>query len=208
MDTITFRVPTIAVSQQLDATAYQSTAIDVWVSARVEASIFDVPGTSIAIEYREFGTLPWVRFTTMAPVVSSSVTITGLAASTRYEVRAVLLNAANNDHPSEVAPMFTKIAPPSATIATAGAGTPVTNITVTPPGALAGFDTEIRNAGGAFDALYSNVSTAPTVYQSTAGSCGVEDRYFVRARSTSWPDGYQYSAPVELSVVNPCVIAP
>ncbi len=196
---------TVAVSQQMDAIAESS--IDVLVTARPSLDHFE-SFSAVAIQYRVFGDTSWITFGTYAYAKVRSVVVTGLAASTRYEVRGQFLYSSAVQRSSDPVIMFTRIALPTATIATAGAGTPVTNITVTPPGALPGFDTEIRNAGGAFDALYSNVSTAPTAYQSTVGSCGTEDRYFVRARSTSWPDGYQYSAPVELSVVNPCVIAP
>ena len=52
----------------------------------------------------------------------------------------------------------------------------------------------------------SGVASTPTTYQSTVGTCGVPDRYWVRARHTSWPEGFQYSAPVELEILNPCVI--
>lgn len=197
----------VAVSQQMDADAYAETSIEVLVSERI-AALWAARGGYVIVEYRTFGSVgDYTVAATLAYATHAHVTITGLTASGRYEVRARLYSTeVGLEATTTPVVMFTKITAPTATIATAGAGTPVTNITVTPPAGLTGFDTLIRSAGGAYDALYSGVASTPTTYQSTVGTCAVPDRYWVRARHTSWPEGFQHSAPVELEIVNPCVI--
>jgi hypothetical protein len=198
----------VAVSQQMDADSYADTAITVLVSTRMGTS---PPSGYVELQYRVFGDPNWIAALPSATITPStraiSVAISGLAASRRYEVRA-RMTISGTAYTSTAIVMFTRIGTPTASIATAGAGTPVTNLTVQPPGALPGFDTEILNASGVFETLYANVATTPTVYQSTIGVCGQEDRYFVRTRNTAWPEGYQSSAPVELAITNPCVISP
>lgn len=200
----------IAVSQQFDESSFVGTAINLLVSVQLGA--FSVSATYVEVEYRPFGASSYGRLSPSLPITSSTnalqVQIPSLSPSRRYEVRAIAYDATSTAVLTSTAiVMYTRIGQPTASIATAGAGTPVTNITVQPPSALPGFDTDIVNASASFDALYENVATTPTVYQSTQGTCGVTDTYFVRARSTAWPDGFQHSDPVELSIVNPCVIS-
>lgn len=197
----------VAVSQQFSAEALAETTLDVLVSVRVAADIA-VYGGTVALDYRVFGSGGAFTTATEVPFTTTLLaTITGLTANTRYEVRArVVSSSLGLLATCDSVVMFTALTAPTATIATAGAGTPVTNITVTPPAGLPGFDTLIRSSGGAYESLYSGVATTPTTYQSTVGVCGRADRYWVRARHTAWPDGFQYSPPVELAIVNPCVI--
>jgi hypothetical protein len=195
----------IAISQQLDAV--QATSIAVLVAA--DGSNYSGP-MRVAVDYRLLGAGAWTEHIAVPYETALTTTITGLAPSSRYEVRARLLiqvayagwGAATTTDPVV---MFTRIAAPTATIATVGTGTPVTEIRVTPPGV--GFDTKIRNAAGTYDALHAAVASTATTYQSTAGACGKGDRYWVWARNTQWPAGFQYSAPVELDIVNPCVVS-
>ena len=186
-------------TQAVDGATWSASAITVVVtpySGRV--------GT-LAIEYRLFGGTTYTVADSRSVGPSTlpyTVTISGLDAGERYEVRTVLLGTAGVP-----VVMHTAVPVPTATIATAGSGTPVTNVTVTPPGGKAGYDIHLENTAGTFDALYSGVASTPTTYQSTVGTCGRADRYLVRARRPEWPDGLEWSPAVVLDIVNPCVIA-
>ena len=207
----------IAVSQQFDESNYSLTAINLLVSVqRPNSTAGQTQVDSIVVRYNVVGSspiseLPPVPITYLGNAATVQIQIPNLQPNLRYEVAARLEanNPLNYSIPqSTTVVMFTQIAPPTATIATAGAGTPVTNITVTPPGALPNFDTKIVNINGLFDATYVNVPTTPTSYQSTQGNCGVTDTYYVRARNLNWPSGFQHSLPVQLTIANPCVISP
>lgn len=133
------------------------------------------------------------------------VPLTALTAGEEYLVRVVMTidGVAVNGAPTSI---YTRLPVPTATIATAGAGTPVVNVTVTPP--AAGYSIYVTSSRAAADATYTNVATTPATYQYTAGTCGVADRYFVFSYKPTWPESYQYSDPVELDIVNPCAVAP
>ena len=194
-------------TQVLDANAWQETSITVQLTPYTGRQ-----GT-VDLEYRKFGTSTWTLATTRTVNASTppfTHTVTGLEAGERYEFRTRLNTTDNAIQSLELFPyplMFTAVPVPTATIATAGSGTPVTNVTVTPPGGKAGYDVHVANASGSFDALYTGVASTATTYQSTAGTCGRADRYVVRARRPEWPAGLEWSAAVVLDIVNPCVIS-
>jgi hypothetical protein len=138
-------------------------------------------------------------------------TVTGLPASTRFEVQLWAARFGNGGYQSllrinstdDPVVAYTRIAAPTATALATGTVSPKVAITVTPPGGLTGFDTQIANAGRSFVALYSSVASGATTYESTAGTDGRPDRYFVRARNTAWPTNLQYSPPVTLDIADP-----
>lgn len=107
---------------------------------------------------------------------------------------------------SSVVTMYTKLPAPSAVVVTStGAGTPAVNIAVTI--SAVGHQLDIYNT----DRTYTNVATPSLAigtynYTTTAGACGVPDRYWVRTYNAGWPDGYRYSDAVSDDVTNPCVI--
>jgi len=207
-------VPTwssIAVSQQFAASSYTETAINLLVGVALGTSS-GASAPYVQVEYRAFGAVSFIAGSSAAVTTSTyavQMQIPSLAGSSRYDVRAVLYSSPGVVlRTSTTIVMFTRIMPPTASIATSGAGTPEVRLTVRPPAALPGFDTDIENASGSFDALYENVSTLATTYLSTVGSCDRPDTYYVRTRSQSWPEGYRYSTPVVLSILNSCVISP
>lgn len=193
---------------------YQAFDADAWSESAITVQTTPWTGAegTLTILYRKYGDVDLITADTRA--VSSTtlpftLTITGLEAGEKYEVFSrVVASGGATQAVSPATMCYTAVPTPTATIATAGAGTPVTRITVTPPGGKAGYDTHIENASGSFDSLYTGVSSSATVYQSTMGTCGQADRYFVRARRPDWPEGLEWSAAVALDVVNPCVIAP
>ena len=189
--------------------------LDAWQGTSITIQLTPYTGRigTVDVLYRKFGTVNYTTSTTI-PVTASTLplthTITGLEAGERYEVVTRLNTTDITAQQITLVPpvvMYTAIPAPTATIATAGAGTPVTNITVTPPGGKAGYDVHVANASGSFDALYTGVASTATTYQSTSGTCGRADRYIVRARRAEWPSGLEWSPAVVLDIVNPCVIA-
>ncbi len=188
--------------QAVDAAAWSESAITVLVAPWTGVV------STLEVQYRKLGAVDWITADARTNGSASppyAVTITGLESGERYEVRTALTTLGVV---SEAETFYTAVPVPTVSIATAGAGTPVTNITVTPPDAKSGYDIMVSNVDGSFEALYVGVPSTPDTYQSVAGTCGRADRYVVRARRPGWPDGLEWSAAVVLDIVNPCVIAP
>ena len=85
---------------------------------------------------------------------------------------------------SSVVTMYTKLPPPSAVVVTStGAGTPGINIAVTI--AAIGHQLDIYNADRTYTSTPTpSLSIGTYNYTTTAGACGVPDRYWVRTRVT------------------------
>lgn len=183
------------ITQQFDPESWQETSIRVLFDHRVYGLV-----GSTRVEYRRLGDPLWTVASTQNGRELFDITIIGLAPGERYELRAIGPGSLGNPVIG-----YTKIPAPVASIATSGApGSPSVDITARPGNGLTGFDMAIRNLGGTYDALFGSVPSGDVSYNSTAGACGVPDTYFVRARSTVWPAGLQYSDPVELTVADPC----
>ena len=134
---------------------------------------------------------------------SFGINVPGLTAGETYTVK--ITDTSTGIDSSTVA-MYTKLPAPSAVVVTStGSGTPGINIAVTI--AAIGHQLDLYNT----DRTYTNVAT-PSLsigtynYTTTAGACGVPDRYWVRTYNSAWPDGYRYSDAVSDDVTNPCVV--
>lgn len=186
----------------LERHSSQYSAIGIYVAARHQ------------LAYRRFGTTPWIIAREIWPTTWDSDgnggsllhTITGLIAGERYELRYNFIDTQFGSAMQTFTFIgHTKIPAPIASAVAVGAGTPSVNITARPGNGLTGFDMAIRNLSGAYDSLFTLVPSSDVVYNSTAGTCGVPDTYFVRARSTAWPAGLQYSDPAVLAIASPCL---
>lgn len=132
--------------------------------------------------------------------------ITGLTASTKYDVRVTL---ASGTSPSAATVMYTKIAAPTIAVAQGGAATPDVDITVTVPTSAGGYDVRVysaSNAGGTpnYNQLHAAQSAGAHVYNSTAGTCGVRDKYYAAMYNSTWPADWRYSDLVSAEIANPC----
>lgn len=164
-------------------------------------------GESYRVEHRLNGGTTWTPGPVVATSLSASldlveVVLSGLNASTTYEVSIVNVRTGARSAPVV---MFTRLAAPSLTVATAGGpGSPVVNLTVAMP--RASLTLCLYNALGTYEALYENAAVPATTYQSTIGVCGSPDRYYARALDMAWPEAFRYSEAATVDVVNPCVI--
>ena len=164
-------------------------------------------GESYRVEYRLNGAPDWiagpvVATTLVDPLDLVEVTLSGLNPSTSYEVSVVNVRTGAR---SASFVMFTKLAAPTMTAATAGGpGSPVVNLTVTMP--RASLTLVLSNALGTYEATYVDAAVGPVTYQSTIGVCGSPDRYYARAQDVAWPEPFQYSEAVAVDVINPCVV--
>lgn len=134
------------------------------------------------------------------------ITLSGLAASTQYDVRVRISGSA---YVSSTTVMYTKLEAPTIAVAQGGGGTPDVDITVTVPASGDGMDVRVFSASNSsgtpsYNQLHAAQSAGANVYNSTAGTCGVKDRYFAAMYNSGWPTGWQYSDLVSDDIDDPC----
>jgi hypothetical protein len=166
------------------------------------------------IEYRVFGSgSGWTVGPTYATAASPAdlqsqrLTITGLAASTKYEVRHT--NTASGGVSSAGVAMYTKLSAPTIAVVQGGLGTPDVDITITVAAVNNGRDVRVYSASNTagtpgYSVLHAALPTGATVVNSTAGTCGVLDHYFGCTVDATWPTGWTHSDPASDDILDPC----
>jgi len=143
---------------------------------------------------------------TQSGLATHQLQITGLSASTAYDVRVTLAGATS---PSAATVMYTKLEAPTIAVAQGGAGTPDVDITVTVPASAGGYDVRVFSASNSsgtpgYNQLHAAQSAGAHVYNSTAGTCGVGDKYYAAIYNSAWPADWRYSDLVSDEIANPC----
>lgn len=138
------------------------------------------------------------------PLAALEYTITGLTAGTKYDI-VVEDPAGGIGSTSSFVDMWTMLPPPtSVTVTSNGSGTPVVAIDVDVP--IAGKTVRVYNKDNSYDQAHASQPSGVQTYNSTVGTCGEKDEYFVRLHDATWPEHMRYSTAVSDTVDNPCAV--
>lgn len=170
---------------------------------------------SYEVQYRVTGSGGgYTTATTYAPPASPAtlesqrITITGLAASQKYDVRIVQTNGGTFASADVV--MFTKLEAPTVAVAQGGLSSPDVDITVTVPASGDGKDVRVYSASNVagtpgYNQLFVAQTAGAHVYNSTAGTCDVRDQYFACMVDSTWPAEWTHSDVASDEIEDPCL---
>lgn len=157
------------------------------------------------VQYRLLGSSPWLDWTDVyagPDFPSFDVTITGLAASARYEVRLLNPQVASA---SAAITCYTLLEPPTMTVASNGSpGTPTLDFTVSAPYDDA--EVQLYDERETTAEVLTDIDTTPSVVTRSYGVCGQPGTWYARVRNTLWPEPFQFSEAVSDTVDDPCTV--
>lgn len=167
---------------------------------------FCYPVNNFRVEYRLVGAGSYTVWSTEtqtgAVYEHRRVTITGLTANSRYEVR---LNNVSVGRASLPTTMYTKLGSPTLTANTNGSmGLPSVQLVLTAPYASA--SVQVYNARETHAELLTGIGTSPSTTTRTWGSDGVADVFYARVYNSLWPEPYRYSDAVSDGITDPATI--